>query len=191
MDDDLRVIDELFAAALYRAACPPSDQLLLYQTQLLEADAAVSVAAHVQFCAACRSDLAVIAAPPEAGPAERLGAGFAAARTQIRALLTPLAAAPALRGGSARTLSFSAEAYQITLALIPPLTPGALGQIEGQLSGGPPTEGTAELLHADAPISREPIDDLGFFAFDTVAAGTYTLRLTIDETQILIDDLEL
>jgi hypothetical protein len=189
MDDELRAIDDLFAAALYRAACPPSDQLVLYQASLLDPATATEVSAHVQFCAQCADDLALIAAPPEPGPGARLAAGFATVRKQLRAALVPLphTPTPALRGGPTRTLTFAAEGFQILIALIPAPTPDALGQIEGQVIGAT-NAGIADLVQDETLLQTGPIDDLGFFAFDDVPPGTYTLHLNLD-VQIVIDEL--
>jgi hypothetical protein len=190
MDDNLRAIDDLFAAALYRAACPPSDQLLLYQARLLDPAAATDMSAHVQFCAQCQADLALIAAPPELGPGARLAAGLATVRERLRATLLspPHTAAPALRGGPTRTLTYTVDGFQILIALIPAPTPGALAQIEGQVIGATAAAGVAELLQDGTLLQTGPIDDLGFFAFDDVAQGAYILHLNL-EVQIVIDDL--
>jgi hypothetical protein len=193
MENELHAIDALLSAALYRAACPPSDQLLLYQAGLLEAADTEAVTAHVQFCTQCRSDLALITAPPEAALGARLAAGLTTARERLRAILapTPASPAPALRGGPTRTRTYTAGAYQILIALIPAPAPGGLAQIEGQLNGAPIAGGTAELLQGDDLLHNEPIDDLGFFAFDAVSAGAYTLRLSFNDIDIVIEDLEI
>ncbi len=191
MDDDLRAMNALFATALYRAACPPSDQLLLYQVGLLETTAQAELTAHVQYCAQCQGELALIAAPPEPGPGARLAAGFITARERIRATLMPIPSAPAhaLRGAATRTLTYNADAYQILIAIIPAPTPGALGQIEGQLLGANIGTGVAELMQADEAFQVGEIDELGFFAFDGVISGRYALRITLADAQIEIDDV--
>lgn len=191
MDDDLRQIDALFGAALYRADCPPTERLLVYQAGLLAPAEADALAVHLQLCNHCRSELELLAAPPTPGPGARLAAGLAAARTSIRAALAP---APqmqpgALRGGGTQTLNYTAGAYQVMVAIVAGPAPGALAQIEGQLLGAEVT-GLAELAQGGATVQAGTIDDLGFFAFDGVAPGRYMLRLIIGADQIEVADLE-
>jgi hypothetical protein len=190
MDDDLRALEALFATALYRAACPPAEQLLRYRADLLTSAEAAAVAAHVHECRACQEELALITNPPASDARTRIAAGLATARTLIRATLLPTPAAPALRGAAPRTLTFSADPYQLVVGLIPAPGAGALGQIEGQVVGAL-VAGLAELLQNDTVLQSGDVDELGFFAFDGVASGAYSLRISFDDTYIVVDDLVL
>jgi anti-sigma factor RsiW len=187
---DLRALDALLAEALYRADCPPADRLLEHSAGLLDADVARLIEAHLAICAHCQSEVALISAPPSTNPAARLAAGLAAARTLVRATLTGGGPALALRGAEGKALRYDAGTYQVIIGTIPPPSPRGTGQIEGQLIGGT-SAGLAELLDGDALIQAGELDALGYFAFDDVAAGVYTIRLTHDVDLIIVEDVAL
>lgn len=185
----LGAADALLATALGRAACPTTVQLLEYQAGLLEADAAAVVAAHAAGCADCAAELALLADPPElslAGRLAQMGKGF------LRAALQPASARPAvaLRGARARTLSYDAGAYQITLAVQPPAATAGLYQIEGQILGADEAlaagAGIATLGGA-APERSAEIDEAGFFAFEDLAPGSYDLALQVGAEVLLLE----
>jgi len=188
--DDLHALDALFRVALYRADCPISDRLLQHVAGLLDPSEAQAIEAHAAICAHCRAELALIGAPLVVGPAARLAAGVNVAYTIIRAALQKGGANLALRGAGASALRYAAEAYQVLVACEPPPVNGGAGQIEGQLIGGA-AAGLAELLRGDALVQASELDALGFFAFDDVAPGAYTIRLTCDVDQIIIDHVQL
>jgi hypothetical protein len=187
---DLRALDALFGDALFRADCPPADRLLEHSAGLLDAGAASVVEAHLAICAHCRAEAALISAPPSAGPAARLAAGLAAAHTLIRSSPRGGGPALALRGGTGKALRYDAGAYQVLVGVVPPPSPGGTGQIEGQLIGGA-SAGLAELLQGDALVQAGELDALGFFVFDDVAAGVYTIRLTHDVDLIIVEGVAL
>lgn len=183
----LRAADALLAAALDRAACPAPEALLRYQAGLLDPAEARGVAAHLAGCADCVAELALLADPPAPSLADRLAR--AGARL-IRAVLQPAPApALALRGAQARRATYSAGDHQVILAVAPGRPGSGRHQVEGQLlSPAGPVAGEARLLRDDRELVAE-LDELGFFAFDELAAGEYALVLDLGELQIVVEPL--
>jgi len=187
----LRQAEALLSAALVRAACPAPEQLLLLQAGLLAADAARLVAAHAASCADCTAELALLADPPQPSLPGRLAR---AGVRLVRALLQPVAPrALALRGGgpSARRLVFAAEGYQILVAVAPLPPRSGRYQIEGQLLTPIGTQPGLVRLSGSAQEERAAdLDELGFFAFDTVPPGAYALDIELADAQVLAELLE-
>ncbi len=184
-------LDGLFAASVVRADCPSPELLLQYQADLLGSATMRPIAIHVNSCADCQADLVALAAPFAPGLIEQLAQ--AGARL-LRAVLQPsLAPTLALRGDTGQRQSFVAGTYQVVLALELAPVPGGAAQIEGQISGaaallaeGP---GQARLRRGDQELRTDTIDDLGFFAFDDLGAGDYTIELQIGPQPVIIDGL--
>lgn len=188
---ELRRAEALLAAAFVRAACPEPELLLRLQAGLLPPDEAGSIAAHAAGCAACTAELALLASPPSPSVPERLAQ---AGLRLVRALLQPAAPpALALRGAAprARQAVFAAEGYQILVVVAPARPPAGPYQIEGQLlTPAGPQPATAVLAGGAQPEREAEVDAVGFFAFDAVAPGSYTLTITTDAAQVLAEILE-
>ena len=91
--------------------------------------------------------------------------------------------APALRGDPYTQRIYQAEGVQIALD-VQPATSGyhrqrLLGQVEPV---NMITE--AELWHESEVLASSSVDDEGFFSFDRLKPGTYTLCLHSDEMEV-------
>ncbi len=60
----LAALDAELVAALFRAACPPTEDLLAYQVNLLGTGEQAQIRLHVQTCGHCQGELAELAAVP-------------------------------------------------------------------------------------------------------------------------------
>jgi anti-sigma factor RsiW len=186
----LRAADALLSATLARADCPAPELLLRYQAGLLPAEEGRAAAAHLAGCAECTADLALIASPPEPsaiGSAARAGARL------LRALLQPTPPpALALRGAEeGRRQVYAVEGYQVLLATTPGRSATGPAQLEGQIFAQVPAAlGSAELRSGEAVVATAEVDELGFFAFDAVAPGSYALTLDLGEAHIQIEALK-
>ncbi|NJN18131.1 MAG: zf-HC2 domain-containing protein [Oscillochloris sp.] len=186
----LRAADALLSAALLRADCPAADDLLAFQAGFLAGEEASAVQAHAATCAECRADLALIADPP--APRFRDQLARAGARLIQATLMPAPAAAPALRGSAPQRATYAADGFQLLLAITPAATADAPVQIEGQLLGADDLlveDAVARLIADEQEYAAEPIDDLGFFAFDSVAPGVYSLALVFGNTVTIIDPI--
>lgn len=186
----LRAAAALLGAALDRAACPEPERLLRYQAGLLGAGEAGEVARHAAGCADCAAELALLAAPPELSPAERLAR---AGVRVVRALLQPgPPPALALRGRAipARRAHFAGEGYQILVVVEPGHPAGGRFQIEGQVLAPDGARAGAARLSGSAQEEQEAeVDDLGFFAFDDVGPGAYTLAVALAGAHVVTEIL--
>ena len=187
----LRQTDALLSATMLRAACPAPERLLLMKTRLLPGDEARLVADHAATCADCTAELALLANPPEPGLPGRLAR---AGVRLVRALLQPAASpALALRGAESgvRRLVFAAEGYQILVAVSPLAPRASRYQIEGQLLTPTGMQTGLVRLSGSAQEQRAAdLDELGFFAFDTVPPGAYALDFELADAQVLAELLE-
>lgn len=186
----LRAAEALLSAALTRADCPAPELLLRYQAGLLGAEEAAIVAEHIAACADCTEELALLAEPPApslAGSLARAGARI------LRALLQPAPPpALALRGDEpgGRRVAYAVEGYQVLLATTPGRPATGPAQLEGQLlSPGAPATGMARISAGEAIVAEAEVDELGFFAFDQLPPGSYTLTLDLGEDQIVVEPL--
>ncbi|HOT93461.1 MAG TPA: zf-HC2 domain-containing protein [Anaerolineae bacterium] len=191
----LRQVEALFAAALYRADCPPPDQLLEYQAGLLNGKERRAVAQHLKGCAECRQELARLKrAAQEPGEWSLVEQLKQSGKQVLVALLTP-APRPALafRGGEKRERVYRANGYQIILALTEPVAGERLWQIEGQvMRGGTVTpQGKVCLLKAAERIAGDCVDEMGYFALENVPAGHYALQIEFPDTYIVIENFDL
>lgn len=187
----LRAAEALLGAALTRAACPPAEALLRHQAGLLDAAAARDLQAHLAGCADCAAELALLAAPPEpALPGRLLRAG---ARL-VRALRQPGAPpALALRGGerAPRRAVFAAEGYEVVVVVAQEQPAASRYQLEGQVlapGGGQP--GVARLSGSAQPELEAEVDALGFFAFDAVPPGAYTLAIGLPDADVITEIID-
>jgi anti-sigma factor RsiW len=186
----LRAADALLSAALARADCPAPELLLRYQAGLLGAEEAGTLATHLATCAGCAAELALLETPPApsaAGSLARAGARL------LRALLQP-AAPPALalrgEGPGARQAAYAVEGYQLLLATTPGRPATGPAQLEGQLlAPDGAAAGAARLWAGEAAVAEAEVDELGFFAFDAVPPGSYTLTLDLDADRIVVEAL--
>jgi len=202
--EELQQQERYLKALLYRAGCPRPSELSEHRLGLLAMERVTEVSAHLEYCPACRAELAVLdefmtrVALRGDDPAAR---AIGALRTVLARLsnLTGGAAgslAPALRGSNDESGSspvvYDADNILITLETLPERTGRATRQVIGLVAG--PTDFTsaeAEMVTEGAYQSVAPIDNLGNFALRDVPIGRYRLliRLPLDGVEILIDDV--
>lgn len=181
-------------AALRRIDCPSSLLLGEYELRLLAPEEQTRIAAHLGDCPRCAAEVAqlrgfLVAEPaaPAPGPVER-----------VRRIVATLVAAPprgayaGLRGaddGDARTY----RAGDLTLSLgTGPSGRRGRRSLDGLLwreDGGAVTGagGSAILSADDGATETVEIDDLGNFAFDEVAPGTYGLEVAVGDEHIVVE----
>lgn len=201
----------LLRQQLFRLFCPTSETLVAFHQGGLESDQRASMAAHLNDCPYCGRELELIKhltaeglpgrSPPEVRGWHN-GAAVQPERRPRRLTATPLPQARyALAGayrGPAQMLQYAyqAENLQITIGV------RRLGQradrrvVVGMLETDadlPSALGgaTASLLQCDRPVSTVPLDELGNFVLDDIAAGTYCLALRVAGCEVIIDALSL
>ncbi len=192
----LRLTDAGISGALDPDEAVSTDDLLLYQAGLLSPAEAQQVEQHLAEQPALRALLAALELPDEAADpaaptlAERLRA---AGRRILEAvpLTLPQQPATALRGQEQRSYVYQAGAYQIVLALTPPLIEEAIWQIEGQISPADeqpvPTGGLVQARRADEIVASDNIDEAGFFALDRLGPGDYSIQIDLTEASVLLE----
>lgn len=201
---ELTDLSGFFGGALFRMACPPAEDLLGYQANLLGLGDRREIDLHLHTCAHCQAELAELAAVPSAtapAPAPGLGDRLRqAGRRLIDAVLITPATQPVLqlRGDERASLIYQAGDFQVILAKVPPVVAENIWQIEGQLMAESPeaqrlidTLGslTVRLLGpgdpASAPVLNEDVvDDLGFFSLEGVTSGTYTIEIAMPDADM-------
>jgi anti-sigma factor RsiW len=200
----LRETDALLAAALYRRDCPSSDDLLLYQANLLGRIERRRIKRHVDGCRQCQEELAQLgAAAQEPASSSLMDQAAQAARRVLTAVLAPPPLAPALavRAGEApgardkRRLECRAEGYALSLVVIPLAAGEAFARIEGEvlLDGAPaPRGGAVRLLRADgAAAAEDEVDEFGFFHLEGLARGRYAMQVELPGVVVRIEELDL
>jgi anti-sigma factor RsiW len=147
---------------------------------LMRSDDSVDAPAHVIARAVRLMRPPPVAPAPGAGLLQRIVAVLRGDSRQ-----QPLAAG--LRSGQAvRSLTYSAEAWDLDLQLTPQ---AGRWQLHGQLLG-PELAGVVELSAGAEPLAAT-INELGEFSLPPVAPGAYTLRLRLGTHEILVAPLEL
>jgi len=173
----------LLTAIFYRLSCPEPETLGDYHLRRLPPGERLVVARHLRDCPHCARELEMYASLDE--EAEGVLDGL---RGLISRVLwaTPSASArlaPALRGDPYAQLVYQAEGVQIVLE-VQPATSGyrrqrLLGQVE---LINVVTE--AELWRESEVLESSTVDDEGYFSFDRLKPGAYTLCLRGDEMEV-------
>ncbi len=185
-------------AALRRIDCPSPLVLGEYELRLLAPEEGRRIAAHLGDCPRCAAEigqlrgfLAAEPAPTAPGPVER-----------VRRLVATLVAAPprgayaGLRGADDDdTRTYRAGDLTLSLSTGPSARRGRLS-LDGLLwreGGGAVTAdgGSAILSAAGGATETAEIDDLGNFAFDEVAPGTYGLEVALGDEHIVVEGVVL
>ncbi|NLS76446.1 MAG: carboxypeptidase regulatory-like domain-containing protein [Chloroflexi bacterium] len=194
----LRRLERQLAAKLDRADCPSSLELGEFHLRVLPSEREASVARHLAECPRCRREVAQLVAyqaqaplAPEPGLLDRLfeGARVLWARRVSRA--TAAALAPAYRGAEAAAPAiYQAEEARLIIEAEPdPARPGRF-VVTGLVTGAEAL-GAAEvqLWLAGEPAGRAPVGEVGDFALEGLAAGSYTLVLAAPGAEIRVRNL--
>lgn len=173
-------------AAADRADCPPTERLLLYQAGQLSPRDRKAVAAHMAECAACTREVQQLAALD--APQHDLQADLTQVLHTLRewreALRWPL---PAHLAAAWRSRGFGPTLYQsgdVHIVVGVELLPGVEARYE--LRGRVTRDGAGvadaagrlvRLVRDQALIAQAALDELGYFAFETLSAGQYAIWL--------------
>jgi anti-sigma factor RsiW len=202
----------LLRKQLFRMFCPTSDALVAFQQGLLESDQRASVVDHIAECPHCGRELKLLKrlarealsdrAPPV--PWNILNATaretIAGKLRRVVAELLP-ATVPALAGAYRGPAHMAQYAYHAENLLI---TIGVrrvahradrrvvVGMIEiEEAIDASLGRATANLLHAETPVSSAELDELGNFVLDDLTPGTYRLSLRLPDREVVIEALSL
>jgi DNA-directed RNA polymerase specialized sigma24 family protein len=185
-----RLASDLAALAkdLYRITCPSVETLLDFHERRLAGAELLAIHAHIAECPLCQQESAILAAI-DAVPLEPAGP-LASLRRAVEALFQP---APALRGD---TLHFRSPGLEVFIVLRPEAGPPPRWTLRGQAlarDGAPATdlEGAA-LLPLDGASRSEQAGTLeadGAFVFRALAAGSYRLRLTRPDEDVIVREI--
>lgn len=193
--DDFARLQRRLQLALHRIDCPDPDDLGEYVLGLLAPGRRTAVAAHLLGCPRCADEVADFRTSLGATALAPVARAASPVRRLIASLFTPAPGpAAALRGGDTdESLTFRADDVSLTIDRAPVVRRGQTslaGLIWRESEGGPPLAGSpVHLTAADGATRATTIDDLGNFAFDNLAVGTYQLEVVLGDTVIAIDGL--
>ena len=174
-----RRLEQLAFASLTEADCPDADRLAAYILGALTGNDQLVVAAHVRDCPLCRHDIA-ICRPPDPRP------------RSVIAQFSPFALADGRRGAvpEANVRRYVAADLTVELTIAPPI--GENWRITGQIMrSAMPVAQHLVTLRARRRRFEQTSDDQGFFTFESVPAGHYTLTLTEGPVQVQIRSIAL
>jgi len=191
----MTTIDDLLTAIFYRLSCPEPEKLGDYHLRRLSPGERLVVARHLRDCPHCARELEMYASPDEGAegvlngvlsPVEGLS------KDRLRGLIsrvlwaTPSVSdrlAPALRGGPYAQRLYQAEGVQIELQVQPATSGYRRQRLLGQVQPiSIVTE--VELWHESEVLESSAVDDEGYFSFDRLKPGAYTLCLRGDGMEI-------
>ena len=203
-------LDAEWAAALFRATCPSTEDLLAYQVNLLGMGEQAQIRLHVQTCDYCQDELTELAAvPPTVNTLSLSARVFNVGRRLLDAILVMPTAQPALklRGNEQSSLVYQAGPFQIILVKVPPMVAENIWQIEGQLLDTERPDEAGDLAGlfsradirvtllrenpAPTPVAQDTVDDLGFFLLEGVESGTFVLQIDTPTTTIRLADFRI
>ncbi len=177
--NDQRRIEQLAIISLNEADCPDADLLAASMLGMLEGNEQLRMAAHVRQCPLCQADSAACRPPP-------------ARPSTVVALLRPLLLADGRRSAAYREnrRQYVAADVVVELTIAPPI--GEHWRVTGQIL----REGTglpARMVTARSGRRRytQTSDGQGFFTFDALPPGRYTLSVVDGHIQVQIRALEL
>lgn len=188
-------MQRLLTTKLFRQTCPPSLTIGEYAAELLPPEQRLVVAQHLAECHHCRDERrafsAFLAEPDEriAQPS-LVGVLRRIVATRLEAL------APALNGlrgtSTSESISYDAEGTRLTMS-VQRSTRGSRGSvIVGllQLDLESLDGSRVELFAGSQLLQAQDVDDLGNFLFEGVPTGTYRVEVTVPESVIVVDSVE-
>lgn len=177
--DDRQKLEHLAYQSLTEEDCPSTDALADYILGLLTGNDALRVAAHVRACPLCARDVG------RCRPAETR-------RRPLLARMVPLPLAEGRRsiGANINVRRYLAANLAVELTVAPP--EGDYWRVTGQvLRAESPVADADVLLQMRRRHYHQHTDALGFFTFEQVGAGRYTLTVSDGEVQVQIRGLAL
>jgi anti-sigma factor RsiW len=174
-----RQLERLALASLNEDECPEPERIAAYILGELSGNEQLTVAAHVRRCPLCQHDIAQCR-PPEPRKATRV------------ARLLPALLVEGRRSSAAhdQVRQYVVADLAIDLTVAPPVA--ERWRITGQVLRA--DEGVPDLsiiLRAGRRRYEQTSDDLGFFTFDGVPEGRYTLSVIDKQVQVQIRNLDL
>ena len=187
-------VEAYLQAALFRFDCPSTLTIGQYALELFVDPERRLVAEHLLNCAACSGELQTLrqflaSDPPTLQPRPHpLSRVFA----KLALPVSQLATSP-LRGDARESSTeYAAGPIHIVLGALPAGRRGTLA-LDGLLLHDTSPDAVAgcdvTLIAADVPEYITQTDELGNFAFDAVAAGTYQLEIHIADQDVVIQNL--
>lgn len=196
----MATIEYQLTTRLYRVICPDPLSLGEYQLDLLSSNQNKQIKQHLKHCPHCRQEainLKIFLPDPLLdhipGFSHRIKIWIAErVSSEPRPTMTGMPAF-ALRGEAedAGPLFYQAGDVQLTLEIQDdPEHPG-YKTILGLVLGTALPEMTAHLWQAGRPLATNPVDELGNFIFNQLAAGQYELILAGADVEIHVQDLQI
>ncbi len=177
--DTRSLLERLSLMSLTDEACPSPDQLAAYLLGTLDGAEQLSVAAHVRTCPMCQEDVSR-ARPPEPRP-----------HRVLARLLPSFASGVRGSGATAFVRQYQAADLIVEVTFGPPQ--GDYWRLTGQVLRN--DEGVPDLPVLLRAGRRRPFQTLsdseGFFTFEDLPAGNYTLSITCEHTLIQVHGLVL
>lgn len=182
---------------LYRAFCPPSDDLVAFHHRQLSESRQAALASHLEECPHCARELQLIVRAAREPPA------VAHRRHRLVAQLVP-AALPgsvaalygaARAGAGAAQYAYRAENLEITLRIARAVARPGHVVVSGHLATDDSAleealgEATVSLLAREALLAVTPLDELGGFLFENVIPGEYQLSLHLGGCEVIVESL--
>ena len=184
---------EHYAIASLRAEpCPDARQLAAYASGTLSGIQQLIVAAHVRLCPLCTHDLELAQLPELADRWPLAERPVARPRFAIARLLEPVLAGlvRSAPGAKEDVRQYVAADIAVSLAIAPPA--GERWRISGYVTqGGMPLADRTVALRSRQRRFRQQTSADGFFTFEQVPAGHYTLSIVEATVSIQIRDLVL
>jgi anti-sigma factor RsiW len=188
----LSMMDRALSAAIHRASCPATDELLQYQARLLQAGDRRRVARHVRTCLQCTKELAQFSTLDE--PQHSLWEEMRrASRTVVEALFVPppQLMAAAVRGGQFSPQLYRANGLDLVLGSEMWQPPNDLWRLRGRVTRGGITAAdvsgrTVRSLQEDRIVASGLVDDLGYFSLAPFTAGQYDVWLDGPEADVVV-----
>lgn len=176
--DTRRRLEALAIASLTERACPSPELLAAYALGMLSGTEQLQVAAHARSCPICTADVAACRPP------ERWGASIVAAP------LAPAVVQGRRGDAEAPVRRFVTADILVELTISPP--EGELWRLTGMISReGSGLASRPIIMQSGRRRYRQVSDDQGFFTFDALRAGRYTLSVLDGQTRVQIQDLVL
>jgi anti-sigma factor RsiW len=165
--------DDRLSALFYRRSCPAAEELGDYHLGRLPAGQRVVIARHLRDCPHCARELALYAAPePEASMTP---VSVLAGLVQRVFWATPATlAAPALRGAEPAPQLYTSPELRVTLEVQAALSGYRRRRLVGMAEPAGGVIGV-ELWQQAELLDSLLADETGFFAFDRLRPGAYTL----------------
>ena len=183
---------------LYRFDCPSPQLLGEYDLGLLAPAERTRVAAHVVACPRCTAEVRMLRDFMASGDAAPPVGAVGRMRRIVATLLPPpplVSPHASLRGADdATTRTYQAGDVTLTLDMGAPVRRGRtslMGLIWRDGDDLTTIAGSTVALLRDGESAQTTIDEVGNFAFDDIAPGTYRLEVTLGDDRITIEGVSI